>query len=146
MDWMWLWFGIAIVLLMIELSTVELVAIWFALAGLILGVISAIFPSLHIVWQTSIFVVISIALFVATRPFVKRFMQKKAGSETNLELIIGKKALVTETIDNERELGTVKINGLIWTARSCDDSIIEQEELVFVQSIQGNKLFVKKIQ
>ena len=143
---MWLWFGIAIVLLMIELSTVELVAIWFALAGLILGVISAIFPSLHIVWQTSIFVVISIALFVATRPFVKRFMQKKAGSETNLELIIGKKALVTETIDNERELGTVKINGLIWTARSCDDSIIEQEELVFVQSIQGNKLFVKKIQ
>ena len=146
MDWMWLWFGIAIVLLMIELSTVELVAIWFALAGLILGVISAIFPSLHIVWQTSIFVVISIALFVATRPFVKRFMQKKAGSETNLELIIGKKALVTETIDNERELGAVKINGLIWTARSCDDSIIDQEELVFVQSIQGNKLFVKKIQ
>ena len=145
MDWMWLWFGIAIALFIIELSTVELVAIWFAIAGLFVGFLSAIFTSMHIVWQSTIFVAVSIALFLATRPFVKRFMQKKAGSETNLELIIGKKALVTEVIDNERELGAVKINGLTWTARSCDDSVIEQDQLVYIRSIQGNKLFVEKI-
>ena len=98
MNWMWMWFGISLALFLVELCTIDLVSIWFAIAALLLGVIAAIFPTLHIVWQLAIFMVFSAGLFFATRPFVKRFMARKKGQETNLELIVGTTARVTDRI------------------------------------------------
>lgn len=144
MDWMWMWFGLSLALFLVELCTIDLVSVWFAIASLVLGIIAAIFPNLHIVWQLVIFMVLSAGLFLATRPFVKRFMQRKKGQETNLELIVGTKARVTERIENDRETGAVKLNGLIWTARSADGAILEEDELVLVKEIKGNKVFVEK--
>ena len=85
---MWIWFGIAVALLIVELATTELVAVWFSAAALVLGVIAAIFPTLDIVWQVLIFVVLSAALVAATRPLVKKLMKRGKNRETNLELIV----------------------------------------------------------
>ena len=144
MDWMWMWFGLSLALFLVELCTVDLISVWFAIASLVLGIIAAIFPNLHIVWQLAIFMVLSVGLFFATRPFVNRFMARKKGQETNLELIVGATARVTERIENDRELGAVKLNGLTWTARSLDGSVIEIDELVTIKEIKGNKVFVEK--
>jgi len=143
MDWMWLWFGLAAGLFVIELCTVDLVSVWFACASLVVGIVAAIFPELDIVWQLAIFVGLSAALFLATRPFVKRFMQRKKGQETNLDLIVGSTARVTERIENDAEAGAVKVGGLVWTARSVDGSLIEVGEIVTVKEIKGNKVFVE---
>jgi membrane protein implicated in regulation of membrane protease activity len=59
-------------------------------------------------------------------------------------LNLDKIAVVTEKIDNVAGEGAIKINGLIWTARSIDDSIIEVGELVIFKEIKGNKAFVVK--
>ena len=142
--WMWIWFGLALVFLVAELCTIDLVAVWFAISALILGILAAIFTELQWGWQALIFVVLSIGLFFATRPFVKKFMRRKKGQETNLELVVGNTARVVETIDNSRETGAAKINGLVWTARSVDGSIVEVDELVLVKEIKGNKLIVEK--
>jgi membrane protein implicated in regulation of membrane protease activity len=144
MDWMWMWFGLALVLFLVELCTVDLLSVWFAIAALLLGIVTALAPTLHIVWQLVIFMVLSASLFIATRPFVKRFSARRKGQETNLELIVGATARVTERIENDRELGSVKLNGLMWTARSVDGSIIEIDELVEIKEIKGNKVFVEK--
>ena len=143
MNWMWMWFGISLALFLVELCTIDLVSIWFAIASLVVGVIAAIFPTLHIVWQLAIFMVFSAGLFFATRPFVKRFMARKKGQETNLELIVGTTARVTERIENDRDCGAVKIGGLTWTARSTDGSILEIDTLVTVKEIKGNKVIVE---
>jgi membrane protein implicated in regulation of membrane protease activity len=71
-------------------------------------------------------------------------MKRKSGQETNLELVVDNIARVVETIDNSREMGAGKINGLVWTARSVDGSIVEVDELVLVKEIKGNKLIVEK--
>ena len=142
--WMWVWFGLALVLFITELCTIDLVAVWFAISALILGIIAAIFTELQFGWQALIFIVLSTVLFLATRPFVKRFMKRKKGQETNLELIVGNTARVVEVIDNTREMGAVKINGLVWTARSSDGSVIEPDQLVLVKEIKGNKLILEK--
>ena len=55
MAWL-IWLGIAIAMLLIEAFTVDLIAVWFAVAGLINVVITAIFPELFYVWQILIFV------------------------------------------------------------------------------------------
>jgi membrane protein implicated in regulation of membrane protease activity len=143
MDWMWLWFGLALGLFVLELCTVDLVSVWFACAALVVGIVTAIFPELYIVWQLAIFIGLSAVLFLATRPFVKRFMQRKKGQETNLDLIVGSSARVTERIENDVESGAVKVGGLVWTARSVDGSMIEIGEIVTVKEIKGNKVFVE---
>jgi membrane protein implicated in regulation of membrane protease activity len=140
---MWIWFGAAIVLLIIELCTVDLVAVWFGLSALVMGVITGIAPKLGWGWQIGIFAVLSAGLLMATRPLVKKFLAKKKNSETNLELVIGHKALVVEEI-NDFEQGAVRINGLIWTARSEDGSVIEKDMMVTVKEIRGNKVIVSK--
>lgn len=141
---MWTWFGIAIALIVVEVSTVDLVAIWFALSALIMGVVTGIATDLEVVWQVVIFVALSSAFLVATRPFVKKIMQRRKGSETNLELVVGHTALVVEKIENEYGRGAVKINGLVWSARSVSGDAIEKDELVTVKEIQGNKVFVER--
>ena len=97
---MWIWYGIAVALLVTEVCTVDLVAVWFGFAALIMGVIMGIAPTLGIGWQISIFTVLSAALLLATRPLVKKLLARKKNSETNLELIIGHKALVVEEIND----------------------------------------------
>ena len=139
---MWMWFIIAIGLLIVELSTVELVAIWFALSSLVLGVLVSIFPEMPMLLQVAIFVILSGILVLSTRKLVKKITARKKGQETNLELVVGHTARVVEKIDNEREVGAVKINGLIWSARSENNEVIENDTLVTIKEIKGNKAIV----
>lgn len=141
---MWMWFALAILFLVMELVTTQLVSIWFSAAALITGIIVAIFD-MQIAWQIVVFVVLSIGALFATRPLMKKLMKNIKGSQTNLDLNIGKTAMVVETIDNIKETGAVKINGLVWTARSTDGSIIEVGEVVIFERVSGNKAFVSKM-
>lgn len=141
---MWLWFGLTVGLLVVEIATTELVAVWFAAAALILGVIAAFFPSLGVVWQVVIFAALSVALVLATRPFVKKLMKRNKNRETNLDLVLNHTAFVVEEICNDQAKGEVKINGLIWNARSEDGENIEKGALVTVKEIRGNKAIVAK--
>lgn len=139
---MWIWFGLTLALLLTEIATTELVAVWFAAASLVLGLVAGFFPQLDVIWQILIFAVLSGVLVAATRPLVKKLMRKGKDKETNLELILGHKALVVEGIDNDLEQGAVKINGLIWTARSIDGEKIDEGVLIRIKEIRGNKVLV----
>lgn len=141
---MWAWFALAILLLVVELTTTQFVSIWFSAAALVTGLIVSIFSEMQIVWQVLIFVALSVIALVATRPLVKKLTSKSNGKETNMDLNIGKTAIVTETINNIKETGAVKLNGLVWTARSKDDSVIEKGEIVIFEKITGNKAIVSK--
>lgn len=144
----WFWLALAIALLVLELITVQLVSVWFAMGAGVTAIVTAIVESaggsLDVVWQVAIFVVVSGVLLLSTRKLALKLLKKNKKQETNLELNIGKIAVVTERIDNVRGEGAVKINGLEWSARSVDDSIIEKEELVIFKEIQGNKALVER--
>ena len=142
--WWTLWLGLAVALLGVELLTSDLVSIWLAVAAFLLGIVTAIFPWLHWGWQIFIFAILSAVLLILTRPLVKKFLKKRKSQETNLELILGHVGIVEEDVNNDLALGAVKINGLVWSARSEDGSEIEKGEFVVVQNISGNKLIVKK--
>lgn len=141
---MWIWFSLAILLLVVELSTTQFVSIWFSASALITGLISAIFSSMSPIWQIIIFVVLSVGALFATKPLVRKLTRKSNKDKTNLELNIDKTAVVTETIDNIKETGAIKLNGLVWTARSIDGSVIEAGEIVVFREISGNKALVEK--
>lgn len=144
MIWWILWLGVALALLAVELTTTELVSIWFSSAALLVGIVTAIFPSLHLVWQMLIFAVCAVGLLILTRPFVKKFLKREKKHSTNLELIIGQTGIVEEDIDNDRNEGAAKVKGIVWNARSQNGEKIPTGTLVQIESLDGNKLIVTK--
>ena len=69
-------------------------------------------------------------------------MKKRDKIPTNLDMVIGKKGIVTETIEKDG-IGEVKVLGKKWSAYS--DKEIEENSKVKILSINGVKLKVEEI-
>lgn len=136
------WIGLLIVFLIIEIVTVGLTSIW--LAGCSLAALLLDIAGVGLMWQVVAFFVVSFLLLVFTRPFAVKYINAHH-EKTNYEGVIGKIVRVTETVNNLAQTGTAVVNGLDWTARSeKDEEVLEPGELAKVVSISGVKLIVKK--
>jgi len=135
------WGILAAIFLAAEAVTVGFVSIWFCLGALITLFAAKAGASLAV--QLVVFIVISAALLVLTRPFVKKVLKLK-NEATNADRILGKTAVVVETINSHDATGAVRVDGKVWTAR-CEDSqrIIEKDAEVVVLRIEGVKVIVK---
>ena len=140
----WFWLALAVALMVIELSTTDLVSVWFSLGAGVTALVKLIFTDIGVVWQFLIFVLISVALLLATRPLVKKLLSKKGDNKTNLDRLLGNEALVVENINNISGVGAVKINGLVWSARSENGEDISADTVVIFKEIRGNKAIVER--
>ena len=136
------WVVALVVFLIVEAVTAGLVSIWFVFGSLVALICAALGAAvwLQIFW----FVIVSVATLVLTRPLVKRYVDSRSVA-TNADRSIGRAAVVTERIDNLAATGAVKLDGVVWTARSTDDAVaIEAGERVTVRAIEGVKLIVQR--
>lgn len=136
------WVAALVVFLIVEAVTAGLVSIWFVCGSLVALICAALGAAvwLQIFW----FVIVSVATLVLTRPLVKRYVDSRSVA-TNADRSIGRAAVVTERIDNLAATGAVKLDGVVWTARSTDDAVaIETGERVTVRAIEGVKLIVER--
>ena len=136
-----LWLALLIVFAVLEASTVSLVSIWF-MGGALTALIAALCGA-EIWLQIILFFVVSIALLLCLRPLSKKLLKKRKVA-TNADSNIGKTAVVTETIDNLRGTGAVKVSGVEWSARSVDDSVLEKDAVVRILRIEGVKVCVER--
>ena len=137
-----IWLVILIVLLVIEVITLGLSAIWFA-GGALAAFIAALLGA-NVAVQVVLFLAVSIILLIFTRPVVMRMLNKHK-TATNAESLIGEQAIVTQTINNLMGRGEVFINGLEWMARSQQDNdTIEKDTVVRILRIDGVKLIVER--
>lgn len=124
-----------------EAATVGLTSIWFA-AGALVALIAALLG--WALWlQIALFLVVSLLCLAAARPLAKRYLNNKV-EPTNADRIIGLEVPVTEDIDNLHGKGTVAVNGMTWSARSQDDTVIPAGTLVKILRIEGVKVFVER--
>lgn len=136
------WLILFVVLLVIEILTMGLTTIWFA-AGALIAYLAA-FIGFGLPAQIIVFLLVSIALLVLTRPIAMKFFNQER-QKTNVEGLIGKKAIVLERIDTIHGTGRAEVNGMEWSAKTEEQSdIIEAGEIVVIEGIQGVKLIVKK--
>ena len=136
------WVVALVVFLIVEAVTAGLVSIWFVFGSLIALLCAALGAAvwLQIVW----FIVVSVATLVLTRPLVKRYVDNRSIA-TNADRNIGRTAVCTERIDNLAATGAVQLSGVVWSARSADDSVtVEPGERVTVRAIEGVKLIVER--
>ncbi len=132
------WFILFVILLIIELVTVNLVTIWFA-AGAVAAMIATIFTD-SLIYQMAVFLIVSFLSLLITKPFLKK-LKKFEVEPTNLDRVIGKTGEVTKKI-SENQTGEVKIFGNVWTAVSEEEISVGSK--VKVLSIDGVKLVVEK--
>lgn len=134
-----IWFMLFVLLLFIELITINLVTIWFVL-GALLAIITT-FITDNITIQIIVFIVSSVISLIITKPFINKIRKRKI-TPTNLDRVIGKSGLVTKEITKDT-YGEIKVEGNIWTATSKEK--IEKGLKAKVLKIEGVKLIVEKI-
>ena len=140
---LWIWLGVIVVATAIELMTLDLTSIWFAISGVVALVLSA-FDGIDWVVQLIVFVVLSAVLIVGLRPIAKKFCLRHMNEKTNADSMVGKKVyMLTKAAFGT--IGSVKISDVVWSAIPADETeTIEEGEIVEIVGIRGNKLVVKK--
>lgn len=137
-----IWLGLFIILIVIELFTVGLTTIWFAIGSLAAMAANTLGGNLII--QIIVFFAVSVVLMIFTRPWAARHLNRNR-LKTNYEGKIGEIIQITERVDNLKQTGKSIVDGQEWTVRSQNNSeILEEGDLAKIISVSGVKLIVKK--
>lgn len=140
---MWqVWLIAAGIFLILEIFTMGFLVFWLGIGCLLAMLISFITESIII--QTTVFVLSSGLLILATKPLVKKFAEKD-NTKTNVYSLAGKKAIVIEDIDWAKGSGQIRFDGQIWSAKTKEQVNISKGTEVEIESIEGVKAFVKPL-
>lgn len=141
----YIWIGLAVILGIVEISTSQLVSVWFVIASVVTAVLSATLLYDNLFWQIVVFVAVSCICLIATRPLVKK-LKTKDSTKTNADKYIGCVGKVISDIGYNTYTGQVEVEGSKWTAVSSDSAVITAGTAVKVLEIKGVKLVVTPIE
>lgn len=133
MDW-WIWVILAVVLVIIEMLTLDLVLLMIAGGALAAALASGLGVDNFLV-QALIWAIASLLLLVTLRRWMlDRLRAKGALPETNVQGFVGKPAhTLTEVTMTS---GRVKFHGEVWTARTTQGAV-SSDQPVTVVAIDG---------
>lgn len=136
----YIWLGVAILSIVVEVLTPgALVSIWFAPASIVAMLLA--FFSVPVYVQVPVFAVLSVLSIFLLRPLIA----KHVVTPTNIDAIIGARAVVVERIENIAGCGLVKVGATVWSARALsDDEIYEPGAVLAVVAVEGVKLICQK--
>lgn len=141
-DWH-IWILVGIGLIIGEIFTLGFFLLWFGVGAFLATGLALL--GVGPIYQTLSFLLVSLILTVLSRTIFKRVLfRKEAGISSNVEALIGQEALVMEMIKGKSKRGLVKIGGETWSAIS-EEGRIEQEEVVRVKAVVGNKVLVETV-
>lgn len=132
-----IWGIIIVLLIFLEFMTVDVVAIWYAVAAIIALIIS--FTSDNFALQFTLFVTVGSLLMMILRTISIEFLKTKS-ILTSADKVVGEKGIVTIAI-LKKQYGEVKVNKKKWTAYS--DEEVEKNSKVKILSVDGVKLKVE---
>ena len=135
-----MWLIILVVLALAEAATINLVSIWFA-AGALVALLDSLFCQNFWI-QLVLFILVSALCLALVRPLAQKKFTPHL-RPTNLDLLLGQDAVVTEDIDNLAATGQVKVGGQTWTARNEVEEPIPAGSIVQVLRIEGVKIIVR---
>jgi membrane protein implicated in regulation of membrane protease activity len=119
----------------------EILTAGFFLAPFAVGAFGAMLADLvggGGVVQGVVFAALTLASFGLVRPIAKRHLYTPPAIRTGTAALIGRSGIVLERIANDEGVGSVRIDGEVWTARSYDDElVIDAGAKVAVVEIRG---------
>ena len=137
-----MWLILLACFLVVEAITVGLTTIWFAGGALVAAIASGMGAGILMQWL--LFLIISLVFLIFTRPLAVKYMNKGV-PKTNVNSLIGERAVVIQKINNLEQSGQVRINDIEWMARTSSDEVtIPEHAIVTIEDVQGVKLIVKE--
>ena len=132
-DWV-AWIGLAVVLGIVEVTTLDLVFAMLA-AGALAGATTALVTD-QVVVQVLVALVVSVAMLAVVRPLALRHLRTPLAIRTGTAALVGERGLVLEPVDSEG--GRIKLKGEVWSARAYDpQTSIEAGRHVEIVEIDG---------
>ena len=139
-----LWIYFSILLLIAEIITPG-----FFISIFSVGALSAsIFAYFGYDFKTQFmsFLFFNIIAFIYVRPLLLSLLYANhSDKKTNVDTYIGKTAVITEGIDNNKNVGRLKVTGESWVARSDKDEKISKGNNVIINHRKGTTFYVSKI-
>ena len=133
-----IWILVAAIFFIGELITMGFFLLWFGVGASVSEVLN--YLGFSETTQIIAFILVSIVLLAASRPFAKRITQGLPSKKATSDRLIGEKGIVIEDISPDNG-GIVKIGGDIW--RAISDQKISKDERILVEKIKGVTLVVK---
>lgn len=126
---------LAVIFAVGEIATTSFFLAPFAISAALAAVADAAGAGVVASW--AIFVVGGALLLTFVRPVARRHLYTPPQIRTGTAALQGAPGVVLERIVNDQGVGTVRINGEVWTARSYDEQPIEAGAKVQVVEIRG---------
>lgn len=117
-DWA-AWLGLAVVLGIVEVTTLDLTFAMLAV-GALAGVGASLFID-NLVVEALVAMAVAVAALVVVRPVALRHLRTPLAIRTGTAALTGERGLVVEPVDAND--GRVKVKGEIWSARSYDPAV-----------------------
>ncbi len=129
-----LWLVAGVVLVATEVLSGDLVLLMLGAGAL--GAAGASALGLGLGLDAAVFAALSLGLLVLARPALKRAMGHQREIKTNVDALVGSRAVAESTVDARG--GRVRIGGDVWSARALDEEqVIEAGRTVTVIEISG---------
>ncbi len=136
----WAWIVVAVFFFLTEVFTAGIVLLCFGIGAL--GAALVAFLGAGLAWQIVAFIVVSAVAVLLARPLADRIarpgVQQIAGNR-----MIGKWAVVLQTVDPIANTGMVRLESERWRAESLDGGQLEVGEVVKVLGVDGVRLQVR---
>ena len=137
-DWA-AWLGLAVVLGIVEVSTLDLTFAMVAAGALAAFVVAGFTDNLVI--EAVVAMGVSVAMLAVVRPLALRHLRQPLAIRTGTDALIGEQAVVLQPVTASS--GQVKLRGEVWSARAFDPhASIETGRHVEVVSIDGATVVV----
>jgi membrane protein implicated in regulation of membrane protease activity len=129
-----LWLIVGLLLIAAEVLTADLTLVMLGVSAL--GAAGAAGLGAPLLVQLLVFGLVAISGVTLARPVLRRKLHAGHHTKTNVEALVGVKAIVVSKVDAHG--GQVKIGGDIWSARAYDETQeLEPGRAVTVMDIAG---------
>ena len=132
-DWA-AWLGLAVVLGIVEVTSLDLVFAMLAV-GALSGSVAALAVN-NLVIEVFVALIVAIGMLFVVRPIALSHLRTPRAIRTGVAALIGERGVVTEQVDGQN--GRIKLRGEVWSARTYDPShVIAAGKHVEVVEIDG---------
>ena len=142
-----IWLIIAAIFAFAEVFTPGFVLLWFGV-GALAAALLALLGVDNIAAQIIVFLIVSVALVIASRTILERFFGRRGDSpplRSGAETMIGQIGTVVESSRGPLNEGAVKVYGSVWTAFPAEGEWpLKEGDSVSVERIEGNSIYVRR--
>ncbi len=136
-----IWILMALIFLIVELFTLDLVSIWFTFGAT--SALIANISGIEYYWQILIFTITSLVTAIFFIVFVVKNKTLNRKKYTNIEALINQEIIIINLLNDSQTKGETKLEGKIWTVIEQNNHVLKINEKYQIVKIEGTKLIAK---